>query len=286
MSTFSRMKFPYCQKVLPLTYDDSLSYYEAICKMVDKVNELIAYIEGFESNVLEQSKQYTDNQIVTLKGVIDSEFNEYKQEVTATLNSYQKQIDDFGTKYDNQIADLYSKIVELNTAIGKLYAYLDTYRDNIDSRFEQMYKDLQEFIEESVSNVERLYVISPVTGKYQDIQTVLDDMYKALNWGAITAGEYDTLKLQAVIYDHKFITAREYDTSAKFALFNELYNRIISPFTGVMTYIGDIINQLANLHRNALTASEYDVKGLSADRYDSLGVSAYEYDWNGKTVIV
>ena len=53
-----------------------------------------------------------------------------------------------------------------------------------------------------------------------------------------------------------------------------------------MTYIGDVINQLANLHRNALTASEYDVKGLSADRYDSLGVSAYEYDWNGKTVIV
>lgn len=28
-------------KILPLSYDDSLSYYEAICKLVSKVNEII-----------------------------------------------------------------------------------------------------------------------------------------------------------------------------------------------------------------------------------------------------
>jgi len=31
----------YCQKVLPLVYDESLSYYEVLCKIKHKLNELI-----------------------------------------------------------------------------------------------------------------------------------------------------------------------------------------------------------------------------------------------------
>lgn len=31
----------YCQKVLPLVYDESLSYYEVLCKTKHKLNELI-----------------------------------------------------------------------------------------------------------------------------------------------------------------------------------------------------------------------------------------------------
>lgn len=31
----------WCQKVLPLVYDDSLSYYEVLCKLKQKLNEVI-----------------------------------------------------------------------------------------------------------------------------------------------------------------------------------------------------------------------------------------------------
>jgi hypothetical protein len=31
----------WCQKILPLVYDDSLSYYEVLCKLTIKLNELI-----------------------------------------------------------------------------------------------------------------------------------------------------------------------------------------------------------------------------------------------------
>lgn len=44
-----------CQKVLPLTYDESLSYYEAICKLTTKINEVIGVIDdGLESLIREQ----------------------------------------------------------------------------------------------------------------------------------------------------------------------------------------------------------------------------------------
>lgn len=46
MRLFSKVK-PlrfFSQKVLPVAYDDSLSYYEVLEKTVDKLNELIGYI--------------------------------------------------------------------------------------------------------------------------------------------------------------------------------------------------------------------------------------------------
>ena len=43
--------FSWCQKVLPLVYDDSLSYYEAICKLVHKVNELVEYINTLPAKI-------------------------------------------------------------------------------------------------------------------------------------------------------------------------------------------------------------------------------------------
>ena len=39
MKTFEPIKY-WCFKVLPLVYDDSLSYYEVLCKVVAKLNEM------------------------------------------------------------------------------------------------------------------------------------------------------------------------------------------------------------------------------------------------------
>lgn len=40
MGDIQKMRF-WCQKVLPLVYDDSLSYYELLCKVVDYLNKII-----------------------------------------------------------------------------------------------------------------------------------------------------------------------------------------------------------------------------------------------------
>ena len=35
----------WCQKVLPLVYDDSLSYYEVLCKVTDYINNIIEQLD-------------------------------------------------------------------------------------------------------------------------------------------------------------------------------------------------------------------------------------------------
>lgn len=50
-----KLKHNYCQKVLPLVYDDSLSYYEVLCKLTNKINELAEMIDdGLETLIREQ----------------------------------------------------------------------------------------------------------------------------------------------------------------------------------------------------------------------------------------
>lgn len=41
----------WCQKVLPLVYDDSLSYYELLCKVVNYLNDVIADSDAMKTNI-------------------------------------------------------------------------------------------------------------------------------------------------------------------------------------------------------------------------------------------
>lgn len=66
----------WCQKVLPLVYDDSLSYYEVLCKVVNYINNLIG----------------TNNEII-----------QYVDELKAELKVVQDWIDNYDTSYAEQI---------------------------------------------------------------------------------------------------------------------------------------------------------------------------------------
>jgi len=69
--TVSTLKY-WCYKVLPLVYDDSLSYYELLCKVVSKLNELIEKYSSFDDVVAE---------------------------IQSAIDELQKQIDAFDTTY-------------------------------------------------------------------------------------------------------------------------------------------------------------------------------------------
>ena len=70
----------WCQKVLPLVYDDSLSYYEILCKVVDYIN-----------NLIDDDKAIIDN------------VNELKNELAIV----QKWISDFDTEFIKQVVEDY-----------------------------------------------------------------------------------------------------------------------------------------------------------------------------------
>lgn len=55
--------FPFrywCYKILPLVYDDSLSYYELLCKVIAKLNEVIKQVNLSEENIYANVKKILD----------------------------------------------------------------------------------------------------------------------------------------------------------------------------------------------------------------------------------
>ena len=69
MGEISTFRF-WCQKVLPAVYDDSLSYYELLCKVIAKLNEMIE-----QSNGLLESVQPLVDALVALQ----LEFEKFKE---------------------------------------------------------------------------------------------------------------------------------------------------------------------------------------------------------------
>lgn len=52
----------WCQHVLPLVYDDSLSYYETLCKVVSYINKLLEDTSNIVDNVDELKKELLEVQ--------------------------------------------------------------------------------------------------------------------------------------------------------------------------------------------------------------------------------
>ena len=94
----------WCQSVLPLVYDDSLSYYEVLCKVVEYINNLIE----------------TDK-------VIFSDLQALRDE----LKVVQEWIDNYDTSYMEEIIAQYIKMVFFGlTDDGHFVAYIpDSWND-------------------------------------------------------------------------------------------------------------------------------------------------------------
>ena len=111
---FDKYNSPYylwCQKVLPLVYDDSLSYYETICKLINVVNEVIEKIQEND----ETRYQYVDEAILSVekrcKDYSDNNINKLLSQVIAITNAIYSYINGedmlIKNKYDKELIGLF-----------------------------------------------------------------------------------------------------------------------------------------------------------------------------------
>ena len=104
VNTLRHFRF-WCQKVLPLVYDDSISYYETLCKVVKYLNEVIT----------------AENQII-----------EEVDELKAELQIVQDWIDNFDTSFAESIIREYLAtmiFVEISDAGYFLYFIPESWDD-------------------------------------------------------------------------------------------------------------------------------------------------------------
>ena len=104
----------WCQKVLPAVYDDSLSYYELLCKVIEKLNELIGK-DNEQSEVINLLAVELNN----LKGLFE-QFQEHGFD-----DYYREQIEQWVKDNMDYIFSLYAKNVYFGLTLdGHFIAYI------------------------------------------------------------------------------------------------------------------------------------------------------------------
>ena len=97
----------WCQKVLPLVYDDSLSYYEVLTKVINKLNEVIDLADE-QNETIEEA--LTD--IETFETDMSTEFETYKATLEAALDTFESEITTQQTTFQGQITQAFADFLE------------------------------------------------------------------------------------------------------------------------------------------------------------------------------
>lgn len=264
-------------------YKKLVAEYDTIKAEIDEVTKKIEEFTQYVDNIIDERINLKLKALTSRVTMLEIEMKQVEEEldnVNLRVDEIVKDIINLGIRID-QVR------VELKTDIAEVYIELGKYKESIDDIIQIEINKLIAYIDEHVTKLDRLDVLNPITGEYENIQNVLDDIVAALLSGfGLTAKEYDDLELTALQYDKLIITAIQYSVRGYLLFYRELIARMRSPFTGAIDSYENIIYSLADLHKNCFTANEYDEKALTAQIYDDKLITAYTYDWNSKAVVI
>lgn len=174
-------------KTLPLAFDESLSYLEMLCAILDKLNETI-----------EQVDKNTE---------VAEHFEELLEEIEAEVNRLEQEYEEFKESIENEIDERFLKITtQLTTYVNNQIALI---RYELQTKYDELDHKIDEVIAGDIN------VYDPTTGILSPIQVVVNNLFDMNRTNAITATEFDGLELTATEFDAYEISAYNFDVNGK-----------------------------------------------------------------------
>lgn len=181
----------WCQKVLPAVYDQSLSYYEVLCKLAAFLNKMLEELEKMQDNIDALHKAYKDLQdwvnaeIARFEAHMEQHFDdltrelwnrfeEYKNNTNTTLQQW---FNDYATNTTNNLNKKFNDFVtNANTRIDQMF---NTYTSSTNNEFNtwktdftNQYNQWKDEVNGQISNINSN--ISSLTNRV----TALENMVK------------------------------------------------------------------------------------------------------------
>ena len=183
----------WCQKVLPLVYDDSLSYYEVLCKIRDYINDIIAdmdelstLIQDLDSRVdaLEDELEHISQSIIEeIKKYLNTEeFISNLVEALGKSETFNKWFKEFLTNNEEVIRDL------INSDYFDQY-FKDYFTNNTDLINQLLSSDaFNEYFQNAFDEITDFYDIKTVAGDSIQSGGLTSNYYAIGKNSSITAG--------------------------------------------------------------------------------------------------
>ena len=137
----------WCQKVLPAVYDQSLSYYEVLCKLAAFLNKMVEELEKMQDNIDALHKAYKDLQdwvnaeIARFEAHMEQHFDDLTQELWNRFEEYknntnttlQQWFHEYETTTTNNLNKKFNDFVNnANTRIDQMF---NTYTSSTNNEF-------------------------------------------------------------------------------------------------------------------------------------------------------
>lgn len=162
----------WCQKVLPAVYDQSLSYYEVLCKLQAFLNKMIEELEKMQGNIDALHKAYKDLQdwvnaeIARFEAHMEQHFEDLTQELWNKFEQYkndtnttlQQWFSDYTTNTTNNLNKKFNEFVNnANTRIEQMFHTYATYTDSAfntwKTEFTKQYNQWKADVDGQITNI-------------------------------------------------------------------------------------------------------------------------------------
>lgn len=269
----------YCQKVLPLVYDESLSYYEVLNKLTYKVNEVVEQLNIVEDNVvalneavtqLEQRMTELEEAFEAFKTDMENRFAQLKEETETEFAELKDQIeqemDELREALVRSIQELKAELTaQLEALQTELRAEMQAFQELTQAEIAKMDRRINEYIAQINLTIENFK---------DQTNTRLRDMQDNIDNNLIEAKQYaDTLA--AYLQEEIDNIGTETDV------------RVIDPADLVLKTVQNAFdNDFYLLRCWALRAAYYDAQQFTCEEYDNFGLTAYLYDYMAKWYMV
>lgn len=192
----------WCQKVLPAVYDQSLSYYEVLCKLAAFLNKMLEELEKMQDNIDALHKAYKDLQdwvnaeIARFEAHMEQHFddltkelwNKFEQYKNDTNTTLQQWFNDYTTNTTNNLNKKFNEFVNnANTRIDQMFKTytsstnneFNTWKTDFTNQYNQWKADVDGQITNINSNIRSL------TTRVQDLEDMIKK-YPEFNYKSFT----------------------------------------------------------------------------------------------------
>lgn len=309
----------HCCKVIPLVYDESLSYYEQLCKVTaslnetikaindletatsditsaltqqtEKINELADDVSKFEANVNILLGEINDTlaQYDTRFNEYDNRFNTLSEDLNRQLENNMKALKDYVDETLANVEATVDKVIEKE--IEKIYANLDTIEQELIDKFELEIRNLIA----QIPDLTTIEVVNPVTGSLSKVQVALDDIFMNTRYNALTVDEWNHLKMDINTCN----TLLRYSAPTGWSIIDwltkakEWLNK--NPKLMMHNFITGVAeNYKKNVELNndllrvcgCLTCAEFASLNITVDRFNEIGANCEQLAWRSNRIFV
>lgn len=281
---------PRCQKILPAVYSDSLSYYEELCHLVAKINEVIETFNEYEEIIdrlanLSADIEGMEIDIATLK----SQMLSAQSDINSLINNFdalvkedgrlQSEIDALTAKVDSVTKDYENIIRYIDSAVARVkienQAEWMKYKETVNTLLAEMRKQIADIME--IINELPNTVYNPVRGYREGFNKNNADIYQDLRYGGFTNAELSEFGVSNTHVASLVHNNRDYALHAK-KRFKRHY--VFSPVSGLevshANALSQVLDQIIGIMPNDVFYAYMAGEGLTNDDLSTLINSNFE----------